>query len=670
MQLTPSRPSTPRSPKIRRYDERGVMMVVALAVATVTLLLSTVAITETINGITQSGIAAKQVSSVDAAEAGIQYELSQITANVKASASSFSCAATTPLGMSGAYRASYSLRYAMITNSAAGTTPTATPVACSGSVSLQSGTNYLIVSTGTTTAGVVGSRTLKALIYVPSGVTYAKSSSYVESLFAGVDIEGGGSFSLSGGGTYTGYVGDCGSDWTYGGDYYASGGSIPSPFSSSNAPSTFTGACRVSGNLYVNNTNGVTITEGSGVGGSVFSGGPVSLSGGAGIANDLWATGAVDLSGTVGGNIDAGGNVSLTSATVNGAVYSTGSVSITSGTYNNIFANGKVTIDGGANVQGTIYSTGGVQIPNGTVHAIEDQSGPSTSVTYAGAGNGPLYYAGGVTVSYPSWGGPTSKSTTIPPGFPLPVQATTISNTVATAMVTAANEANGTTTGTTPTVSFPTLNYDQASWLNNSTFCGAARCTTSTMNFYADGTNCSLLQQQLQAMTITGVRPTVIQTSCQVSSSVLGYGALALQGNLAIFDSSGFDFPTSFGGIQSGDGNSHQFFAIVPSSAYATSSSLPSSEMQCDGLTGPDINVTVGLTDSSNLIQDFLYTPASVCSTGGNGTVNGRVYAGQLTNFGSNYHESFYDIAPFAAQTGGSGGSTAGTPVVEWVKPS
>jgi Tfp pilus assembly protein PilX len=60
-------------------DERGVALLAAIAVTIVVVLLSTAAIEQSVNSLTQSAIANQQVSSIDAAEAGVQAEFKQIT---------------------------------------------------------------------------------------------------------------------------------------------------------------------------------------------------------------------------------------------------------------------------------------------------------------------------------------------------------------------------------------------------------------------------------------------------------------------------------------------------------------------------------------------------------------------------------------------------------------
>jgi hypothetical protein len=393
--------------------------------------------------------------------------------------------------------------------------------------------------------------------------------------------------------------------------------------------------------------------------------------------------------------------VTLSSATVKGNIYTTGTVTLNSGTYNGIYSNGLVSVNGYPTVSGTVYSNGGFYDGGGTFgNNVEVNGG---IVTYLASQAGTLYAAPGTVITpYLFYLGPATTIHSLPAGYPLPyvptVSSTTIAATVNTAMVAAANATNGTTTGTTTAVTMPTLAFDQNAWIANSSFCGSATCTASNINFVTNNdcnipssSNANALDPSsvwavIKGMETAGAKPTVIQTDCQFTwgdSPLKGY-ALPLEANLAIFDSAGFTFPSSFSGISSGDGNSHQFYAIVPSASYNVlpailnslfgTASYPVGEASCTLLTGPDINISAPLTDSGDKIQDFLYTPANVCSYTGNATIYGRVYAGQMVSANSNWNQTFYDISPYGVVTNngnqGNGGAAgaAGTPVLQWVR--
>jgi hypothetical protein len=149
------------------------MMLVAMAVILVVILASAAAISGSVNSVTQFGITNKQVSSIDASEAGIQFELNAMNKAVTTSTSTFTCLLSTNLGPALPYQASYHLMYGV----AVGTTaPTVANLACAGTVTLTAGDTYLFQSTGTTTSVSVGSRTTQAVIYVPAASTTTGSA--------------------------------------------------------------------------------------------------------------------------------------------------------------------------------------------------------------------------------------------------------------------------------------------------------------------------------------------------------------------------------------------------------------------------------------------------------------------------------------------------------------
>jgi hypothetical protein len=186
--------------------------------------------------------------------------------------------------------------------------------------------------------------------------------------------------------------------------------------------------------------------------------------------------------------------------------------------------------------------------------------------------------------------------------------------------------------------------------------------------------------------------PTVINTSCQFNWN----SGLTLNDNLAIYDSSGFFFQTN-AAISSGDGNVHQFFAIVPSSSatYSTAATLSSTNLAAapyvtnpsttpptgtngmDACTvnsvtdGPDIVIDGNLTDSSDLVQDFLYTPQTICLYGsGTSAMSGKLYAGYQTSLTDSSGASLTDTltSNTASLNPWFGTTTQSAPTVSFVK--
>jgi Tfp pilus assembly protein PilX len=145
----------------RRRDEQGVALLAAVAITIVVVLLSTAAIEQSVNSLTQSAIANKQVSSTDAAEAGLQAEFKQIATQASASSTTFSCPPTTPTAAgntalvgSGAFGANYTLSYATVNGT---TVSPYTPCTTQQTVTLAAGTTYLVKAAGDTAATTTGS---------------------------------------------------------------------------------------------------------------------------------------------------------------------------------------------------------------------------------------------------------------------------------------------------------------------------------------------------------------------------------------------------------------------------------------------------------------------------------------------------------------------------------
>jgi hypothetical protein len=177
-------------------------------------------------------------------------------------------------------------------------------------------------------------------------------------------------------------------------------------------------------------------------------------------------------------------------------------------------------------------------------------------------------------------------------------------------------------------------------------------------------------------MNTVGVLPTVITTNCELrdiqTSNPHSSHYMELRNNLAIFDSSGFYFSAASAIFS--NGTSWQFYAIVPSVAttittpsaassaptystaaatmteapmvsYPSTTTFPTNMDTCavNSITGgsttsvtdgPDITIDSGLTDTGaatpDFIQDFFYTPATICRYNDSGTVltSGKLYAG------------------------------------------
>jgi cytoskeletal protein CcmA (bactofilin family) len=701
-----------------------VALAVAVAVAFVVVLLSVAAISQSVNSITQSAIGNKQVDSTDAAEAGIQYEIGQINAQAAAAGTTFTCPGRTTLATSGAITPSYTVQYASMATPSGPTSATAATLqsqlgngttvganCTSTAVTLQGGYTYLIASTGTTTAQTVGATTEEAEVYIPSGVTYAPSTSYHEALYAGLALLGYGNFSLTGGDTYVGSVSACSTGWSFGGNYY-SGGSVASLLGISlTIPTIFTGPCSVAGNLYMNNGIALTITGGSGVGKSVYGSGLVTIAGGAGVGGDLWANGLVTLNSgsVVGGSIySTGGLTMLGTPVVKGSIYATGPVTVSGTVTGSIYANGPVTVSAGASVGGTIYSTSTVTVTAASVHAVQ----ASLSITYllptsAGAATAPLIVGCSSSCTYASPSLPTAQ-------FGSSGTLATTASSINAQMVNAANAANNTPSGTSSAVPFPIYSYDAGSWQSNIGFCSATvTCANSSpglrvLTFTGTSSNnvCGINTVQsngqtvldpnslwgaVASMEVAGAPPTVIQTNCQFTwgdSALKGY-SLPLCNSLAIFDSAGFTLPSTFTGFSSGTCGSatpakHQLYLVVPATnspptdgantlplvqSLLNPNQFPAGEATCNLVTGPDIDFDQPLTDSGDNISDFLYTPSNVCAYGGTDTIYGQVYAGATVGSTSNWNQTFANISPFVSQAAaGQGATLAGTPTVEWIR--
>jgi hypothetical protein len=665
--------------RVRRHDERGAALAVAVGIAFVVMLLGMAAITATVSSVTQSGIAAGQVTSTDAAEAGLQYLLAQIETASLDRRSSFSC--TPPrLATATITTRCVALNADEVTLVSAGPAPAVTRLLsrcpCRGKLPLTAGAAWVVQATGISTrGGPLGMKTLQALIS-PDGVVtgggkvaiaastakYEKSAAFSEALFAGGDVSGDGVLKLIGGNTYSGRQSRCDSS----GDDLSGEASLAqaSVATLSSLVTSFTGACDVAGNLYEADAAGLAITSGE-VGQSAYSAGPLRLSGDTAIGGSAYADGPVALSSGVriAGSVYSGdGSSGITmakEASVTGDLYSGGPVSVSGQVDGSIFADGPVTLTD-ANVTGSVYSAGQVALEAGTIGGSV-YADKAVTLSKAAKVSGKILASG--TGGEP--GALKSK--------PLQDTSASILSAVSTTLLAAANSVNGTKSGTTAAVVAPTLTYDPGAWSADSDFCGATVCKADSVNFVTNN-DCNLSSRNgkstrldpnsvwtvIKGLESPRAQPTVLQTNCEFSWGDSKEGAsLPLDANLAIFDSSGFTFGRDMsGGISSGDGRPHQFYAIVPTSAY-----LETATSSCDQSGGPDVDIEAPLTDSGDNIQDFVYTPANVCSTSGLVDTYGRVYAGDNVVASSDWDQTFSDIAPWAITTAATGKAATAAPL-------
>ncbi len=616
MQLGGRQPVTRTRQARRRDDERGVLMVVALTVATVVLLLTTAAITQTINGVMQSGIANKQVTSTDAAEAGIQYEVSQINAQVAAAASSagpysFAC----PSGataVSSSTTATYTVRYSSATG-----TPGSVPAmpalqSCTGGgVALTGGTYYWLQSLGAASASATGlaTRSVLGLVYVAAGTTYGPMTAFSQAIFGATGVSGSGNTTVSStnnsANVYSAGPLACTNTTIFSGNVFAYGGLTSG-----------TGACSISGNFY--NHGSLSLTDGT-YSGNLTSVGDVTTQGGT----------------TIGKNVYVTGNASLVG---NGIGSSSSSA--------NVYVNGDVTIGGGQTVYGNIYATGNVDINNGHVNGTIESTGGN--VTYEqGSQSGRAYVsaghsctAGATSCSVGSMPGDYPPSSTFPTASTLPA-------------------APG----------FPSLTFSQPAWQG----AGYRVVTTNNCSPPSNGTFVSnSVADYLHSMTMTGAPPTVIVTSCRVTWGTSMWpetGTINLYNNLAIFADGGIAFGTDFNGFTAASGTPNLYLMVPSDYAGRSSSGASCASGGAAVAGGHDISFGSQLSDGN--VHDFLYTPGSICNSGSAG-LTGKIYADQGINLGTTYAQTFYDIDPFGQTSGGggNGSSTPGALNVEWVRNS
>jgi hypothetical protein len=265
-------------------DERGVVLLVAIAVTFVVILMSLAAVNQSVHGITQSGIANTQVQSIDAAEAGIQFEVNALAADQ----TTFTCpsAANSTL-TTGDY---YTLYDTISSTAPARTAPL--PTSCA-SVTLTSSPSYILLrSIGTSAHSGFGNRSVEALLAVtpaPTGGVLA------DALYGGTGV------GFQNSGTITAASGVA--------TIYAGTGASYLPCSSSG------GTVSTTGNILSTDTGTWTLTNGCTIGGNVWSSGPIEIK-----SSSPSIAGTVETPGTITvdnppnsaiGGADAGGTITV-----------------------------------------------------------------------------------------------------------------------------------------------------------------------------------------------------------------------------------------------------------------------------------------------------------------------------------------------------------------------
>jgi cytoskeletal protein CcmA (bactofilin family) len=699
-------------------DEAGVALVLAVAVAFIVVLVSATAISQSENTLTQSNISGQQVTSIGAAEGGLQSEINSLesagTTIACPSATTYvtgsGTATTAPSGATGfgTQVGSYTIKYA--TGATAALAQAATPSACpaANTIPYTSATYYLFQSSGATTetkSSVVQSE--QALLLTPAG--YQQSSGFPDATYAGTGAVTGtnNTFSVSGGDAYSESGISCGSADTYTGSYVSSG---YNPTTGLTAPSVLGGGCSFGGSVYLNGS--ATFSAGL-IGGDLYATGTVALSGGANVTGSVYAAGSITSTNTgktIGGNVETGGSYQG-GASVAGNVYAAGAVNITGGTITgNIYAAGTVTISGGS-VTGSIYSgttttLGGVSVTNGhagsvstieaygnisfTDGALSGGAGDvsSTAYTISQSCTTPYRYQGPLTCAY-SLSNYPANSTFVTYASILAIDTAKIT---AASLVANPNYSNG-------SYPYPALIFDPTAWTRDTSFCPAATatvpCATTTsvpltcnvrtastptnaiciitdQNCTAPtqyGLNTSSIWQVIANMEVSTALPTVLVTDCQLTAGQNPYEgySLPLYNNLAIFDTKGFWISNGLtGGITSPTKATRQLYIIDPSSTPSTlvGSSNTAVAPVCAG-SGPDINVQASLSDG--YVQDFLYTPNNICANNTTTVINGKVYAGGvLTVTATKWTQTLAAITPWVA-----GGAVAGAVTVnpvQWIR--
>jgi len=637
----------------RRHDDRGIAMLAALMCVIVVVALTTVAVQQSIGSLSSMAQNRKTLQTVDAAEAGLQYEINAIrAADADLPGAQVNCPVgdiPVTLSQSGSSPTTVandadaaSMAYYTLAVTTGTTAPTSANTCTNSGLKVPSGTPWyaLIESSGftsATTGGPVAGQAVEALVKVnannvavtttssststtsttvPTATTlvptYGSLGTFTEALYAQDSLVPGGSFALtdptgnSGANAFTQGPLICGNSNTFQGVLQAYGEANPEA----------SGACEVSGSLFVD--------------------GSLDLTAGAALYQNVYATGAVTLNGGF---------------TISGSVYANGPVIIENGAkvHGTVYAAGAVTMSGGVSVGGNVFATGAVAMSGSASIAgtVEAQVG---SISYAGTANsGAAYVNGsaGYTISPcpKNSAGPTSCSTTLPGNFP--------------------NISIFPTVATQPAAPpFPTLNYSASAWQQG----GYTTITNNDCN--ADSGN-GLDPAGVYAAIVNaaaGTTPTVIRTSCQITwgdDYRKGY-SLNLNSNLAIIADGGINFTTAMSSVGSGNGGTHNFYLIVPTTTDAGGSNTTAGTTGgtfCSASSSVGNVVFATNLSSPSTIHDFVYTPNSVC-TSGSTSVNGQVYAGGQFQAGGGYTQSWASV-PVWGQTG-----TTGVPVTTTTLPT
>ncbi|HWG74732.1 MAG TPA: hypothetical protein VG184_11835 [Acidimicrobiales bacterium] len=610
-------------------------MIIAMMVTLVVIAGSIAAVNMAMGAISETSQTRKDVQSLDAADAGLQVEITNVrNANAAGNDQKIAC----PTGAQVTQVPSTSTTGAPVTpNVDAGGVASytlsvnvgATPAfaasglaACTGQFGLVSTTSpsyVLIQATGVTLSTPAISRSVQTLVKVtpavaptPPTTTYAQMGNFNYAIFGEDNLQPSGTFVLSdsynrnSANAFTDGLLNCTSKFVYSGNVQAYG---PMPAT----PEEANGACAVKANLYVNGS--VDLTAGATISQNVYTTGTAVLNGGLAVGGSLYADGPV--------TIEAG-------ATVGGNVYANGPVTIMGGSTiaGNVYAMGNVTMSGSASVAGSIEAQGG-------------------NITYSGnTSSNAAYVQPGYSISPACTSKPTGKGAascyyTLGADFP-------------------ASSVFPTTANLPSPGPFPAVAFDQAAWQADgyTNFVTNNNCTAD--NGSGSGISSSSVYAAIIAMSTAGAPNTVIQTTCQITwgDDPNKPSTLSLAANLAIFANGGFSLPSSFtGGVGSTTSTTHDLYLIVPAAQKtlygATCPALPPALATAGDFSAADNvgNIVIGTNLSINQkIHDFVYTPNSICNSS---TTNifGRAYANGTFSTTGTYTHSYYAITPWSQVT-------------------